>query len=208
MWQDPDGPVDREQVPETLSGAVAAVARHPLHWLVRHWNWKAAVVSAVLRASIFFSVNLTVSWTAATGAAITELLYRAPMVGTLASLSQAFRRVEPAWKASLAIVLVLPALGHAIEFTVHSLRGTPRLYESVGASVGFSAFSCVLSYWLHRRGVLITGHGSRPFRTDLIELPGEILDLLLRRPLAIARAVLARDSPEGKTGRRSPPESG
>jgi len=68
--------------------------------LVRNWNWKAALISACLRTTIFFAVNLTASWNSAVSAAVTELFYRAPMVGTLAAMSQSFRRVEPAWVAS------------------------------------------------------------------------------------------------------------
>ena len=186
------------QLPDTLGGAIAAVARHPVRWLVGHWNWKTAALSAILRASIFFSVNVTASFESGVAAALTELVYRAPMVGTLASISQAFRGVHPAWRASLAMMVALPAIGHGIEFTVHSLRGTEKLYESIAASVGFSMVTCVVSYWLHRRGVLIVGHGARPFLVDLVQLPGELFDLLLRRPVSSVRAMFASgSSPRG-----------
>ena len=183
-----------ESLPTTLGGAIALVARNPLKWLVRHWNWKAACLSAIVRASIFFSVNLTANWESAVSAALTELVYRAPMVGTLASVSQSFRRVQPAWKASAAMMVALPAMGHGIEFAVHSLRGTVRLYESVAASIAFSMFSCVVSYLLHRRDVLIVGHGARPFLVDLGQLPGELFDLLLRKPMKMLFAPDATDS--------------
>ena len=178
---------DAASLPETIGEAVSALARHPLRWLVRYWNWKNAVLSAMLRASIFFSVNLTANWDSAASAALTELVYRAPMVGTLSSVSQSFRCVQPAWKGSLVMMVALPALAHGIEFTVHSLRGTTKLYESIAASIGFSMVTCVVSYLLHRRGVLIVGVGARPFAVDLIQLPVELFDLLLRKPLAIVR---------------------
>ncbi len=187
-------PHGSEPLAATLGGAVAAVVRNPLRWLVRHWNWKTAVLSAILRASIFFSVNLTANWDSAVSAALTELAYRAPMVGVLASISQSFRKVQPAWKASIAMMVALPTLGHGIEFTVHSLRGTEKLYESVAASVAFSMFTCLVSYWLHRRDVLIVGHGARPFLVELVQLPGELFDLLLRRPLEILRTSSVVDS--------------
>ena len=181
-----------EAPPDTIGGAVAALARHPLRWLVRYWNWKNAALSALLRAAIFFLVNLTASWGSAASAALTELVYRAPLVGTLASLSQSFRRVQPAWKGTLVMMVALPAVAHGVEFVVHSLQGTARLYESVAASIAFSMVSCVVSYLLHRRGVLIVGHGARPFATDLIQLPVELFDLLLRKPLGLVRKVVGR----------------
>ena len=177
---------EAESIPTSLGGALSSLASHPLRWLVRYWNWKNAVLSAIARASIFFAVNLTASWDSAVDAVVTELLYRAPMVGTLASLSQVFRRVQPAWEAGVVIMFALPALAHGIEFTVHSLRGTEKLYESVAISVVFSMFTSVVSYFLHRRDVLIVGHGSRPFVDDLVQLPMELFDLLVRKPFRAA----------------------
>ncbi len=172
-----------ETLPITVGGVLSEVVRHPVRRLVRLWNWKTAVVSVVVRASIFFTVNVTSSWNSAVDAVVTECMFRAWMSGTLASLSQAFRRVRPAWRASLVMLLALPALGHGIEFTVHSLRGTDRLYASVAVSILFSMFSCVFSYWLHRRSVLIVGEGARPFVSDIVELPHAVYDLLVRKPL-------------------------
>ncbi len=170
-------------IPTSLGGVLQALARHPQRWILGYWNWKNAVLSAVARTAIFFAVNLTASWESAVDAGVTELLYRAPMVGTLASLSQAFRRVEPAWAGRAVIMFALPAMAHGIEFAVHSLRGTDRLYESVLASVGFSMASAVVSYSLHRRDLLIVGHGQKPFLDDLVQVPLELFDMLMRKPI-------------------------
>lgn len=172
-----------DPLPTSLGGVLAAIIRHPLLRLVRYWNWKSAVLSALLRASIFFSVNLTASWESGVSAALTELVYRAPVVGTLASLSQSFRRVQPAWKATLAIMVALPALAHGVEFTVHSLVGTARLYESIAASIAFSMFTSVVSYFLHRRDILVVGDGARPLLVDIFHIPGELFDILVLKPI-------------------------
>ena len=196
----PDEPTrestDDDSIPTSLGGALASLARHPLRWMVRYWNWKNALLSAVARATIFFTVNLTASWDSALDALVTELFYRAPVVGTLASLSQAFRRVQPAWEAGVVIMFALPAVAHGIEFTVHSLRGTEKLYESVAVSVVFSMFTTVVSYFLHRRDVLIVGHGARPFVDDLVQLPLELFDLLVRKPLRAAFGQAAGSPPK------------
>lgn len=186
-----------DSIPTSLGGALSSLARHPLRWMVRYWNWKNAVLSAMVRASIFFAVNLTASLDSAVDAVLTELFYRAPTVGTLASLSQAFRRVQPAWEAGVVIMFALPALAHGIEFTVHSLRGTTKLYESVAVSIVFSMFTSVVSYLLHRRDVLIVGQGSRPFVDDLVQLPLELFDLLVRKPLHAAFGRSARNASRG-----------
>ena len=176
----------------TLSGAVADLLRHPVDRLIRNWNWKAALISAALRTTIFFTVNLTASWNSAVAAAVTELCYRAPMVGTLAALSQSFRRVQPAWVGSVVMMAVLPAMGHGIEFTVHWFRGTEKLSESVAVSVAFSVATTGLNYLLHRRDVLVVGHGATPFLADLLQVAPHLFDLLLRKPARLLRGMALR----------------
>ena len=186
-------PADSAQaLSTTLSGAVADLLRHPVDRLIRNWNWKAALISAALRTTIFFTVNLTASWNSAVAAAVTELCYRAPMVGTLAALSQSFRRVQPAWVGSVVMMAVLPAMGHGIEFTVHWFRGTEKLSESVAVSVAFSVATTGLNYLLHRRDVLVVGHGATPFLADLLQVAPHLFDLLLRKPVRLLRGVALR----------------
>ena len=43
----------------------SALSHDSTGWL-RDWNWKSALTSAAMRATLFFSVNLTVSVAAAT----------------------------------------------------------------------------------------------------------------------------------------------
>ena len=92
-------------------------------------------------------------------------------------------------------MVALPALAHGIEFAMHFLRGTPKLYESAVESVGSSMFTCVLSYWLHRRNVVIVGEGARPLLVYVFQLPGELLDILVTKPIRLLRGT---DSPRDK----------
>ena len=192
---DPKSPNPADSAPAlstTLGGAVADILRHPVDRLIRNWNWKVALISAALRTTIFFTVNLTASWNSAVAAALTELCYRAPMVGTLAALSQSFRRVQPAWVGSVVMMAVLPAMGHGIEFTVHWFRGTEKLSESVAVSVAFSVATTGLNYLLHRRDVLVVGHGATPFLADILQVAPHLFDLLLRKPARLLRGVALR----------------
>ena len=61
-------------------------------------------------------------------------------------------------------------------------------------------FTAVLSYLLHRRDVLIVGDGARPFFDDLIRLPLELFDLLVRKPLSLAFGTRSgRSAPHDRT---------
>lgn len=152
--------------------AIGDLLRHPIRHLVRRWNWKAAILSSVSRAALFFVVNLPAGRTAALAALGTELAYRAATSGFHAALTQGIGRAEPAWAATLTAMAVLPAVGHGGELLVHWLRGTPRLAESLLASVALTALSTAFHVFAMRRGVLIVGDRRRTFAHDLRSLPG------------------------------------
>jgi hypothetical protein len=168
---EPAGPGVRE--------AIADVVRHPIRHLGRRWNWKAAILSAGSRGVLFFVVNLPAGRSAATAALATEVAYRAATSGFHAALTQAIGRAEPAWAATLAAMAVLPLVGHGGEFLVHWWRGTPRLGQSVVASVAFTMVSTAFHVFAMRRGVLVVDDRRRPFLDDLRRLPGLVLDFVL-----------------------------
>ena len=91
----------------------------PLASAIRVWHWKAALFSALIRCAIFFGVNATSGWKAATGAALAEFLYRFAASGYYGAMTQHLSRMQPAWKANLLAVVALPLFQHAIEFGIH-----------------------------------------------------------------------------------------
>jgi hypothetical protein len=181
----------------TVGDVLRTLARDPVGHVLARWNWKGAVLSAAFRGTIFFTTNLTVSSRAAVDALLVDLAFRLPLAGFYAALTQAFRSAEPAWAASLAAMLMVPLVAHAIEFTVHWLAGTPALAFGVAVSVAFSALSTVFNLFAMRRGVLVVGDRSRPLKHDLRRLPAICVEFTLAVPLAVYRAARAR-----RVGRR------
>lgn len=188
-------------VPNTTVRAVLAdLARHPSR-LLHQWNWKSAVVSALLRSSIFFTVNLPSGRDAATAAFVTEVCFRLATSGFYGGITSAFRLVEPEWKGMLAAMLVLPVVSHSLELLVHTLRGTPELAASILASVAFTVLSTSFNVFAMRRGALITGAGSEPLHRDLMRMPA-LCVAFVRLPLgALERAVRACRPVRTQTGR-------
>jgi hypothetical protein len=177
-----------------LGAAWADMARRPYEYLVRRWNWKAAVTSATIRGGIFFATNLGAGRDAALGAMVTEFGYRTLLSGSIGSVIQALRACEPAWAAALTASVVLPIISHLVEFTVHFLRGTPRIKTSIGVSVGFTVISALFNLYAMRRGVLVVGgQGSQTLIEDLAALPRIFAGFISAGPLALWR--LLRRSP-------------
>lgn len=176
----------------TIGDALRQISADPVEYLIYRWNWKSAVTSAMLRGIIFFTTNLSSGLRAATLALLSDMAFRMAISGFYGSLTQAFRRCEPAWAATLFVMFVLPASSHAIEFLVHSLRGTPQLGRSIKVSIAFTIIATLFNYYAMRRGVLVVGEGYRPFSQDLKDMPRIIGGFVAAGPLALWRLATGR----------------
>jgi hypothetical protein len=160
--------------------------------LVRRWNWKAAFMSALVRAWIFFFANLTAGWRAAAGAMLAEYAYRGITSGFYGALTQNFSRVQPAWQAALAALIILPLSSHSLEFLVHWLRHTPHLKTSIIASVCFTLLSTLFHWYAMRRGAMIVGENAESLGADMCRMPRIIGSFLACGPLFVWRLLRSR----------------
>jgi hypothetical protein len=157
--------------PSTVAGVLGWMCRHPWEAIGRRWNYKSAVLSAVLRASIFFATNRAAGLDAAMAAMTTEFAFRICTAGFYGAVTQGFRRVEPPLAGTMAAMVVLPLLAHSLELTVHWWRGTPELGLSIAASVAFTAISTSFNLFAMRQGAFVVGAGRRSLFWDLLSLP-------------------------------------
>jgi hypothetical protein len=171
----------------TVAAALLSVVRQPIRHLIHDWNWKSALMSTMLRAPIFFFVNLAAGRRAAFGALLTELVLRTLTSGLYGSLTEALRDAEPAWLAALTAAVLMPAANHSLELLVHWLRGTPRLAASILASIGFTVFTTLFNLYAMRRGALIVGENQQSLGQDLRRMPRLVGGFLVSGPLAILR---------------------
>jgi hypothetical protein len=177
----------------TVRAVFEGLLRDPTRHLIGRWNWKAAVLSSLLRAAIFFFTNLVAGWHAAIGALLAELALRAATSGFYGAITEAFSEARPVWAAMAAAMVVLPLANHSLEFLVHWLRGTPKLGLSIAASVVFTALSTSFNLYAMRHGVLTVGDRSKSLREDLASLLPLFGQFLLAGPRAILRHLHARN---------------
>lgn len=172
---------------------ISEVMRHPVRHFVHSWNWKASAVSALSRAAIFFTMNAPAGLDAALRAMATELVFRAIASGVLGSLTQALRYSRP----RIVALVLLPAVGHALEYMVHHAAGTPRLRDSIAGSLAFSALSTAFTLFAMRRGVLIVGPGQQSLGADIKRMPRLLITFVVSglRALRRQRSEATRSSP-------------
>ena len=179
----------------TVWAVIVDLLLHPGKLLIQQWNWKSALTSSLFRCLIYFSTNIVAGLRAAIGAMIIEFVFRGVTSGFYGSMTQAFTRVQPVWAGQMAVIALLPAVGHSMEFLVHWAGGTRKLAASVIASVAFTAISSLFNLFAMRRGVLIVGQNCNSLANDFKRMPRIVLDFILAIPRYLLRTLagLARD---------------
>lgn len=173
---------------ESVAAAFTRLRDNPWDTCIRKWNWKSALTGALIRAGIFFSTNLSAGSAAAVGAMQAEFVWRLAITGFYGAIIQNFRRAQPVWQANLITALLVPVLNHSIEFTIHYLRGTPKLKNSIIVSVCFTVISMLFNSYAMRHGVLVTGGEGQSLAKDLQAMPriiGGFLVWLLGAPFRL-----------------------
>jgi hypothetical protein len=183
---------DREEQDEKRSSTstrvmavTADLLRNPINALFWRWNWKAAVLSALLRAPIFFFSYLFKKdgLKIALGAAVVQSIFRLIFGGVNGAIIQSFSKVEPAWHAVLTIPLVLAALSHLIEYVVQasydSQAGVSGKGQAIFFSVIVSAISAVFNLFAMRRGaLLVKDESQQSIWRDLRRMPWLALEFI------------------------------
>jgi hypothetical protein len=167
---------DRSNPATTVGGVLCELARRPIELLLRRWNWKAALLSACVRGSIFFLANLGAGWQAASGAMLVESAFYFTIAGFYGAMIQAFRRARPAWKATLTVMALMPAINHSLELALHTAAGTETIAAAVAVSIALSMFSAAFNLFAMRRGALLVGAERQSLCDDLRQMPRIILD--------------------------------
>lgn len=179
--------------PNTTREAWASVIHDP-GLFIRHWNYKGAILSGGLRAGVFLVTYLISreSLRLALGAALVQFIFRFAFAGLSGALIQAFRRVEPAWKAMVSILLVIPLISHVLEYFVQVafvyVTGTVDLTnQAIVRSVCVSVFSVLFALFIMRRNVMIVGEAeSKSLLNDVGRFPRLIFDFIAFIPNEIA----------------------
>ncbi len=184
-----------------------SLASHPWQIITR-WNWKAALLGALLRASFYVTVYKASkeNWRAAIAAALVEFTFRFVTSGASGALVQSFRRATPAWLATLIVMISLPTVSHTIEYFTHyaqeyyfssvvpaSANNSRQIAFAV--SVLFSVLSAMFNLFIMRHGVLLVGAGqeTKSLWSDIKRFPLLIVEFVSFLPIEIINHVKSKN---------------
>jgi len=171
-----------------LSTALLDLVRHPRTTLVASWSWKAATISALLRASLFFATNVRASTHKALHAALVEAVFAIFAAGLMGAISQQLRCANPVWATGIVVWLGMPGLMFFAQRAVHRSAGTPHTTIGLIASFCFAALASSFSWYAMRHGALLGGDIETTLVHDIEALPRIILNYILAIPRHISRS--------------------
>jgi hypothetical protein len=177
---------------DDLGDALREMVLHPQRSLLPAWSWKAASMSAVLRAATFFGTNLRAGRYDAIRAGLVEAVFAIFAAGLLGAASQRLRLSQPAWATALVVWLLLPLAMLLAQFGVHTLAGTPHLGTGLTVSFCFAAVASSFSWYAMRHGVLLGGDAETSLVHDVRHLPKIVVNYVLAVPRIVWR-VMVRD---------------
>ena len=181
----------------SVGDAIGSLMRHPLQMITR-WNWKAALVGALIRAGFYLTVYKAFreNWIVTLTAVVVELAFRFFTSGISGSIIQSFRRAQPEWLATLIVSITLPIFGHLVEYVTHYTQ--ENYFQNVFAasennsrqkafaiSVLISILSSVFNLFAMRDGVLLVGAGdeTKSLWEDAKRIPALVFEFTAYLPL-------------------------
>ncbi len=204
---------DADDVEEVWDDSIAVgdvlrnLVQHPAQ-IVTRWNWKAAVIGALLRASFYFTVYQASreSWLVTLTAVSVELFFRFLTTGAFGAVVQSFRKARPFWLANLIVSIMLPALSHSVEFITHyaqeryffdvfaASENSVARQRAFAISVLFSVLSVLFNLFAMKHGVLLVGAGeeTRTLRDDMKRMPRMVGEFTAYLPVLIAKFIEER----------------
>jgi len=188
--------IETDHKAHTLTEAWGHVLNHP-YLFVKQWNYKGALMSGVVRAPFFFFTFLAggEGWLIAIAAGLAQFAFRFVFAGIGGAFIQALRHVEPAWKALVSILVVLPLISHVFEYLVQlafaSVTQTSELtFTAILRSVCVSIFSALFTLYIMRRDVFIVGEvESDSLAKDFTKFPRLIFNFVAFVPNQLAEMV-------------------
>ncbi len=93
------------------------LVHHPAQ-IVTRWNWKTAVMGAIVRSTFYLTVYQVSrqAWLVTLTAVAVEFAFRFFTTGLAGAIVQSFRKSQPVWLSNVIVSVLLPAFSHSVEF--------------------------------------------------------------------------------------------
>ncbi|MGC2403726.1 MAG: hypothetical protein WA510_28295 [Acidobacteriaceae bacterium] len=155
---------------------------HPVKTFLYSWNWKSALLSAMLRAPIFLVATLRQGLKAVSIAVVVEAAYSGAISGCYGAVVQRLRRARPLWATSLLILVIFPVLVLWLDYLLHFFTRMPNLKGGMLGAAVLCLLSSLFNWYVMSRNSLLVGEGAHSFRSDLKRMPRLVMEFVFLFP--------------------------
>jgi hypothetical protein len=180
-------------LPVRVVDALSDLALHPAQTFCRSWNWKTALLSALLRAPMFLIATLHYGLEAISIAVLVEAVYSVAISGCSGAVLQKLRNARPRWASGLLIVAILPATLLWLDYLLHLYTRMPNLKSGMVAAGTLCVLSSLFNWYLMSRDSLLVGTEGRSFASDLKRMPRMVIDFIVSVPRHCYRLMRSSD---------------
>lgn len=140
-------------------------------YALRHWNWKVALMTAVLRGSACVAALRHMEHHARNHFGVVEAAFVLLTCGFFSALQQQSLEIPSEWLAWFTCVFVIPLTSLGIDGGLHFwLDGRDTRQLGVPGLI-FTVVSATFHWHMIRNGALLVGEESHTLATDLKRIP-------------------------------------
>lgn len=150
-----------------VRGATLAELLFPL----THWNWKVAMLTAVLRGLACLWALRHVELHARQHFGVVEAAFVLLTCGSFSALQQQSLKIRREGLAWLVCVIVVPLTSLACDAALHFWLDGRETRQLGVAGLVFTVVSATFHWHMIRNGALLVGEDAHPLATDLRRIP-------------------------------------
>ncbi len=143
------------------------------NWLFpfTHWNWKVALMTAVLRGLVCVAALWHMEAHARNHFGVVEAAFVLLTCGFFSALQQQSLSIRSEWLAWFSCVVVVPLTSLGCDAGLHFWLDGRQTRQLGIAALVFTVLSATFHWHIIRNGALLVGEESHSFSTDLKRIP-------------------------------------
>jgi hypothetical protein len=158
-----------------------------------HWNWKAALITAIFRGAACMAALRHVHPHARQHFSVVEMAYVLLTAGIFSAWQQQALGFKPRYFAWLLVVVIVPLTSLGADAIAHSLLDHINAHAlGVGALI-FTLVSAMFHWHVMKNGVMLVGEQSRSLSSDIRQLPALLLSFVTA-PIRWMRDLIAANT--------------
>ena len=172
---------------------VATRDRAAASWLfpLTHWNWKVALMTAVLRGLACVAALRHMEVHARNHFGVVEAAFVLLTCGFFSALQQQALSIRSEWLAWFSCVVVVPLTSLDCDAGLHFWLDGRQTRQLGAAALVFTVLSATFHWHMIRNGALLVGDESHTLATDLKRIPRLTISYFTTPAMTLWRAASA-----------------